>query len=234
MSAIDLTARLAGKPTIAGQTELRLRRDILTGVLAPGAKLNLDKLRETMDVGLSPLREAVTRLVSDGLIEVETHRGYSVAPISIANLKEVSALRSELEPFALRHSIARGGLDWEAAVMAALYRVNKIERDPDDPASRATWEAANNAFHHTLISACEMPLLLKIHGALVTMNDRYRNLYSDAVTVQRDVVEEHTALATAAVERRADAAAEILKAHIDRSVVILLDMIARTHPDEMR
>ncbi len=232
MSASDLNSGLAGKPTLAGQIEARLRQDIVLGVLAPGTRLNLDRLRETMNVGLTPLREAVTRIVSDGLIEVAAQRGYRVAPISVANFEEVCALRTELEPYALRQSIANGGLDWETAVMGALHRVNKTSRDPDDPASRAAWEAANNAFHFTLIERCDMPLLLKIHGSLVSMNDRYRNIYSKAVTVQRDVVEEHTAIAAAAVERRADEAAKILKVHIDRSVKILLSLITEAHPSE--
>lgn len=166
MSDLGEASKSAGKPTIAGKVEARLRHDILNGLLAPGARLNLDKLREAMDVGLSPLREAVTRLVSDGLVEVEAQRGYSVTPISIKNLEEVSALRAELEPFALKLSIANGGIDWETAVMASLYRVNRTERDPDDAASRAAWEAANNAFHRTLIERCDMPLLLKVHGSL--------------------------------------------------------------------
>ncbi len=230
MPALGLSSNRVGKPTIAGQIESRLRQDILLGVLAPGTKLNLDRLREKMNVGLSPLREAVTRIVSDGLIEVAPQRGYTVAPISVANFEEVCALRTELEPYALRRSISNGGLDWETAVMGALHRVNKTQRNADDAASRTAWEAANNAFHFALIERCDMPLLLKIHGSLISMNDRYRNIYYKAVTVQRDVVEEHTAIAEAAVERRADEAVEILKIHIERSVKIMLRMIVENHP----
>ena len=111
MSPLDLQSKVAGKPTIAGQVEAQLRHDILHGNLAPGAKLNLDKLRATMNVGLSPLREAVNRLAAEGLIEAEAQRGYTVAPISVANLDEVCALRLELEPFALRRSMENGGLE---------------------------------------------------------------------------------------------------------------------------
>jgi DNA-binding GntR family transcriptional regulator len=233
MPAPGLSSNLVAKPTLAGQIEARLRRDILLGVFAPGERLNLDRLRETMEVGLSPLREAVTRIVSDGLIEVAPQRGYTVAPVSVKNFEEVCALRTELEPYALRRSIANGGLDWETSVMGALHRVNRTRRDHTDPESRAAWEAANNAFHFALIEGCDMPLLLRIHGSLISMNDRYRNLYHKAVTVQRDVVEEHTAIAEAAVQRRADEAAEILTLHIERSVKILLRLIAKTHPEEV-
>lgn len=232
MSAVEPNAKAASKPTIAAQVVAKLRHDILHGILAPGAKLNLDKLRESMDVGLSPLREAVTRLVVEGLIEAEAQRGYTVASISVSNLDEVCALRLELEPYALRKSIENGGLDWETAVMGALYRLNKTDRTPGDAASRARWEAANNAFHLTLIERCDMPLLIKMYKSLVSMNDRYRHIYLKAVTVQRDVIEEHTAIADAAVERRADDAVAILTRHIERSTGNLRRLIVAELPVE--
>ncbi|WP_417725340.1 GntR family transcriptional regulator [Salipiger sp.] len=232
MSALDLSPTTAGKPTLAGRIEAQLRHDILHGVLAPGAKLNLDKLRNSMGVGLSPLREAVTRLVSEGLIDVAAQRGYTVTPISVANLEEVCALRLELEPYALRKSIANGGLDWETAVMGALYRLNKTDRIPGDPRSLAGWEAANNTFHLTLIERCDMPLLIKMYSSLVSMNDRYRHIYLKTVAMQRDVIDEHTAIAEAAVERRADDAAALLTRHIERSTDNLRRLITADLPTE--
>lgn len=230
MSAFDLNVKPPPRPTIAGQIEAQLRHDILHGVLVPGARLNLDNLRSSMGVGLSPLREAVTRLVTEGLIEAEAQRGYTVAPISVANLDEVCALRLELEPYALRKSIANGGLEWEGAVMGALHRVNRTDRIPRDPVSLANWEAANNAFHLTLIERCDMPLLIKMYKSLVSMNDRYRHIYLKAVAVQRDVIDEHTAIALAAVERRADDAAALLARHIERSTNNLRRLISDDLP----
>jgi len=230
MSVLDFVARSSGKPTLAGQIEAQLRHDILHGNLAPGAKLNLDRLRISMDVGLSPLREAVTRLVTEGLIEAEAQRGYTVTPISIANLDEVCALRLELEPYALRKSIENGGIEWEAAVMGALHRLNKTERIPGNPASLANWEAANNAFHLTLIERCDMPLLIKMYKSLISMNDRYRHIYLKTVAVQRDVIDEHTAIALAAVERRPGDATALLAKHIERSTNNLRRLISDDLP----
>lgn len=232
MAALDLLQRPAGKATIADRIEAELRADILHGRLVPGTRLNLDSLRGQMDVGLSPLREAVTRLVAEGLIEVAAQKGYTVTPISLANLNEVSALRVELEPYALRKSIENGGLDWEAEVMGALHRLNRTERIPDDPASLADWESANNAFHLALIRRCDMPLLLKIHHSLVSMNDRYRHIYLKAARVQREVIDEHTAIAEAAVARKADEAAALLTGHIQRSTNNLRRLIAADLPPE--
>lgn len=232
MAAPDLPKKPAGKATIADRIEAALREDILRGRIVPGARLNLDALRGQMDVGLSPLREAVTRLVSAGLVEVAAQKGYTVTPISLANLNEVSALRIELEPFALRRSIANGGLDWEARVMGALHRLNRTDRIPGDADSLAAWEAANNAFHLALIQRCDMPLLLKMHHALVSMHDRYRHIYLRAAGVQREVIDEHAAIAEAAVAREADRAAALLTGHIERSTQNLRRLIAADLPPE--
>jgi DNA-binding GntR family transcriptional regulator len=219
-----------GKLTLAAQIEARLRHEILHGVLEPGEKLNLDRLRETMSVGLSPLREAVNRLVAAGLIEMEAMKGYTVTPISVANLDEVAALRVELEPYALRRSIANGGLDWESDVMGALHRLNRTLRVPGDANSLAGWEAANNTFHEVLIARCDMPLLMKMYHSLVALNDRYRHIYLTATPIQREVIDEHTAIAHAAIERRADEAAALLTGHITRSTDNLRRLIAAELP----
>ena len=230
--ALNTREGTQGKPTIAGRVEARLRHDILHGVLKPGSKLNLDRLRETLGVGLSPLREAVMRLLSEGLIDVEAQKGYSVTPISLANLDEVCDLRLELEPYALRRSIERGGIEWEAAVMGALHRLNRTKRIADNPESQDAWEAANNAFHFALVKRCDMPLLLKMYGTLVSLNDRYRHIYLRATGIQRDVIDEHTAIAEAAVDRQADVACDLLLAHIRRSTDNLRHLIASELPGE--
>ncbi|MEN3794722.1 FCD domain-containing protein [Fulvimarina sp. MAC3] len=232
MTTLDMLKMRNGKATMAHRVEAALRNDILHGTLLPGSRLNLDSMRVQMDVGLSPLREAVTRLVAEGLVEVAAQKGYTVTPISLANLNEVSALRVELEPYALRKSIENGGLDWEADVMGALHRLNRTDRIPGNAASLAEWESANNAFHLTLIKRCDMPLLLKIYHSLVSMNDRYRHIYLKAAGVQREVIEEHTAIAEAAVARQGDRAAALLTGHIERSTNNLRALIAAALPKD--
>lgn len=205
----------SGKPTISGQVSEDLRTRIVAGNLEPGGKLNLDALRSEYSVSLSSLREAITRLAADGLIETEEQRGYRVAPISMENLDEVTQLRMELEPLALRRAIRNGGLDWETGVMASLYRLNHTERRPSDPASLAAWETAHNAFHDALIDRCDMPVLRKFHRILLNMNHRYRHIFQQLQVDQRDLAAEHAAIAEAATQRREEDAVSLLTAHIE-------------------
>lgn len=206
-----------GKPTLAGQIREALRKRILGGALEPGERLNLDALKQEYSISLSSLREAVTQLSSDGLIETQAQRGYRVAPISLANLDEVTCLRAELEPLALRLAMRNGGLDWETDVMGNLYRLNHTVRRPDDPGSVAAWEDAHNKFHVALIDRCDMPLLMKFHGILMNMNDRYRHLFLRIQADQSVLVAEHTAIAEAATQRRENEAVALLTEHITKT-----------------
>jgi DNA-binding GntR family transcriptional regulator len=149
-----------GKNTIGSQLASRLREAIISGELEAGSKINLDKARKTFNVSLSPLREGLARLISDGLVEFQDNRGYRVAPISLANLEEVTSLREELEVFALRESMRLGDVEWEGNIMRALHRLNRTERDAARPETLEHWEALHREFHLTLISGCGKPLLL--------------------------------------------------------------------------
>src|SRR3954452_3334330 len=116
--------------TIATQLLDRLREAIVSGQLKAGSKINLSRARESFGVSLSPLREALARLIADGLVEFEDNRGYWVAPVSLANLAEITQLRAEMESMALRHAMVTGDLNWESDVMRSLHRLNRTIRDP--------------------------------------------------------------------------------------------------------
>src|SRR3712207_3466174 len=126
MRAFGQTALVDDKKnTIASQLVDRLREAIVSGALSPGPKINLDRARETFDVSLSPLREALARLIADGLVEFEDNRGYRVAPVSLANLAEITQLRAEMESMALRHAMVTGDLNWESDVMRSLHQIGR-------------------------------------------------------------------------------------------------------------
>jgi DNA-binding GntR family transcriptional regulator len=221
----------ATKPTLAGRLTEAIRGRILSGELAPGAKLNLDRMREELEVSVSSLREAITRLVADGLVTAEEQRGYAVAPVSLDNLDEVTRLRMELEPLALRGAIRNGGLDWETDVTAALYRLNRTARGSGRAAGLEAWELAHNAFHLALIDRCDMPLLMRFHRVLMNMNDRYRRIFLSAGGSQRDVAAEHAAIAEATIRRDVDRAAALLEAHIERTGTTLRQRLAGALPE---
>lgn len=205
------------KNTLSSQLVDRLREEILAGRWTPGSKLNVEKIRRHFGVSLSPLREALARLIAAGLVELHDNKGYSVSRTSLANLEEITQLRMEFEITALRYAIERGDLNWESDVMRALYKLNRIVRDRNDAGSLEAWEKAHRQFHEALIVGCNMPMLLGFCEVLHNLNDRYRRIFLVASGGDRNVVAEHVEIAEAAVARDAALAGERLREHIRRT-----------------
>lgn len=209
--------------TLASGIAIRLRTQIASGEIPPGEKLHLDDLRAKFGVSLSPLREALSRLSAEGFVAgMEGERGYRVAPVSENNLLEVTRVRAEIEAFALREAIAQGDDRWEGEVVAALHRLNKLERALPAGPRVADWENAHRAFHQSLLSACRMPLLLNFCSTLHDLSDRYRRLFLENHPIDRDVMQEHRNICDATLERRADEACALLRDHIGRTGRIVL------------
>jgi DNA-binding GntR family transcriptional regulator len=206
-----------GKNTIASQLVDRLREAIVSGQLEAGSKINLERARESFGVSLSPLREALARLISDGLVEFEDNRGYRVAPISLSNLEEITRLREEFETMALRQAMTVGDIEWEGDIMRSLHRLNRTTRDASRPETLEQWERHHRDFHLTLISGCRMPLLLSFCGVLLNLNDRYRRTFLQATSGDRNVSAEHSEIAAAVVARDMDYACARLQEHLHRT-----------------
>ncbi|KPP90241.1 MAG: transcriptional regulator [Rhodobacteraceae bacterium HLUCCA08] len=208
-------------PSRTAQLQSTLRRAILDGALAPGQRINLDDLRRVHDVSLSPLREALSRLVAENLVQFRDRRGFFVAPISAAHLAETTRLRSDQEALALSHAIAAGDLDWESGVLAALHR---LRRAPDDGLSED-----DMAFHAALAAGAGMPMLQDICSRLVNLHLRYVRVLAYPGN-RRDAFAEHRAIAEAAIARDAELAPTLLKRHIERTGADLAAMLPAAEP----
>ena len=94
--------------TLADIAYGRIQRAIRSGALSPSQRLRFDDLRKLCDMSISPVREALTRLTAEGLTELEGHRGFRVAPVSIDDLWDTVRTRQLMESQALRLSIEKG------------------------------------------------------------------------------------------------------------------------------
>lgn len=199
---------------------LQLKQDIIAGTLEPGLKLKIEVLRRQYDMGTSPIREALSLLTSDFLVERIDQRGFRVAKVSEAEFFELLKTRCWLEERALRESIQQGSTAWEEKVVLANYRLMRLPRSgtgQSDNSARFVgeegWETAHKHFHMTLIAECGSSILLKICDQLYDQNIRYRQLSSAQAYPQRDVVEEHNAICDAVLARDPDKAVRLLLAH---------------------
>jgi GntR family transcriptional regulator, carbon starvation induced regulator len=203
--------------TLADTAFELIREDIIHGRLVSGEKLRPDVLRERHGIGLSPVREALSRLASDGLAAAEGRRGYFVAPVLIDELLDVTRLRIEFSVMALRASIALGDEKWESEVVATFYRLNKLHASMRaEPSTYADqWEDCNRAFHTVVGAACGSPWLLHFCNILYDHSERYRRSFVTYPSIEAEVHDGHQVILDAILARDAEAASEALRSHID-------------------
>lgn len=186
---------------------LSLREMILVGTLPAGKKLKIEELRTLLNVGASPVREALSLLTSDMLVERIDQRGFRAAPASLANFEEILTLRSTLEDMALRQSIARATSDWEERLVLSHHRMKRL-------AGSDTFEEAHKSFHMALLGNADAPMLQRYCSQLYDLNIRYRYLAAGGSSYQnRDIAAEHEEIFEAAVGGDAETASSALLSH---------------------
>ena len=213
---------VASARTLARRAYHRLRHDIVSGHLAAGSKLKLETLVQQYAIGMSPLREALARLVGDQLVKTEDQRGFWVAPLSLEELDDISRVRTLVETEALRLSIERGDADWEARLRACFEALTEVEKNVVEqaPAPQEVideWEERNRNFHYVLISACQSPWLIKLQELLYHQSERYRRVSLTASRGKRFVHDEHLAIFEAAIDRNALRACRLTHDHLMRT-----------------
>ncbi|MBY6092298.1 GntR family transcriptional regulator [Maritimibacter alkaliphilus] len=200
----------------------RIRLHIVSGQLKPDEKLKLDDLRQVYGASVTTLRELLNRLAVEELVTAEGQRGFRVAPVSRAELQDLADLRILLETHALRQSIDRGDLDWEAEVVAAHYKLAAMERDlmEHNAGTIEKWVAADWGFHYATIAASRQPVLARTHA---TIFDRFARYHMLALTFRgQPAAAEHVALRDLVIARKADAAVDLLTRHIHAGVAHIL------------
>ena len=202
----------------------RLRADLLACRLKPGARLKISELCQVLALNLSAVREALSRLTSEGLVIAEPQRGFRVAPISADELRDLTAVRAEIEGMCLFRALQAGDVGWEADLVAAFHRLSRTpEREPGDTERMSeAWSDAHGAFHDALVAACDSPWLLRLRATLYAQSERYRRLSVPLAEGQRDLGREHRELMDAALARDAPQTTELLSRHIQLTTCVLL------------
>ncbi|MDO8252521.1 MAG: GntR family transcriptional regulator [Rhodoferax sp.] len=211
-----LDAELAPPRTLVERAYLALRHDVVCGKLAPGERLRVEHLKDQYEVGAGTLREALSLLVSDALVTSEGQRGFRVAPISLADLEDVTNTRVMLETEALRQSIRHGDAQWAAALVASYDLLAKTEVNLAESGSDL-WERRNKAFHEALIAGFDSTWSKYLLSILYRHAERYRNInwrLTAAHASGRDVHREHEDIFRAAIDRQEARAALALEAHV--------------------
>lgn len=211
--------------TLADYCYQNIKEAIIKGEFAPGENLRIAKLKSHLNAGPTPIREALSRLTSSGLVEMEANKGFIVKDISELEVRDIYSTFNKIELLALDASIDHGDVSWEAAIMSSLYKLSAIEKTstPIDPIS---WLALNYEFHYALIAACNSPCLLKIREEIYQLFDRYCHL--SLFLNQKDLSlnhKDHVALAQAIINRDKPKSFKLITAHLENSLEQVIERL---------
>ena len=193
-----------------------LRSAIVRCDLEPGSRLRVDELAEKLSVSSSPLREALSRLTGQELVQLIDKRGFRVAPLSVEGITDLTRVRLLVECEAMREAVRHGNDAWEADLVAAAHQLELAERRiSDGPAILDDdWSARHRVFHLAMYSGASSPLLQQMIGDLFDKAERYRRFSARHRQGSRAKNDEHQQLMQSVIARDAQRATELLTQHI--------------------
>jgi len=205
-----------------------LRDQIVSGSIEPGMRLKVEDLKRQLNVGTAPIREALSLLTSDQLVERLDQRGFRVAEATAAHFNDLLALRCLLEERAIQDSIRHADDDWEVLVRQAY--ADWASADPAAPQRR---ERLHKQFHMSLLAACGSPMLFGLCNQLYDQNIRYRFIAGrSAQYAARNVDDEHAQILASALDRDAEFTAALLLKHYRRTGIFVAETLMRREGDD--
>ncbi len=210
------------RETLEAKAHRVLRTAILEGSFADGQRLVQDQLAEELGVSRIPVRVALKQLASDGLVTVDERGAYFVRRFTVDDAREVYSLRALLEPYAVRlaiHNLTDGDQE-------ELERLGEDLLGAADRGERDLYVEHNRAFHMALYELSRQRRLLRLIEALWSgMPSLTPILIDDQLGRSK---REHIGILDAVRERDPEAAASLLRMHIDNACQALVARLERS------
>ncbi len=192
-----------------------LRRMIVRGELAPAQRVTLKELSELLGMSLTPVREALNRLVSEGYAIHDPHRGTFIAPQSRERVEQVYRLRAVLEPMAVRLAAERFASGAEQPSSAGAQRLGELMEQLDAAGTPLELAEANAQLHWEIYRLCGDGMLLSfIEQLWAGMPYPSQRIYLDDSRGESSR-REHALIVEAVVQGRPDDAAREAQEHIE-------------------
>jgi DNA-binding GntR family transcriptional regulator len=215
--------------TSAERTLAALRELILDGDLRPGTRLGEVELADRLGVSRTPVREALSRLAAEGLVEVVPNRGARVATWTVAELEGVFELRASLEPQLTGFAVARATQHDVDALDELAARMLEV----GTPGPRQDLDALvplNRAFHDRLVALADHPALAAALAAAIHPPIVLRNFHTyDEASLRRSLAH-HAEIVAAIRAGDAEWAKAVMTAHICNARAVMVRAARDQHP----
>ncbi len=201
------------KPSLSHQAYEMIKREILTCVLEPGQQIVQSQLAERYQIGTTPAREALQRLVQEGFVQAIPRFGYTVSYVTLSDVREVYELRAILEPAAARL----------AAQRATEAQLEEVARTADfyyaypDGSHRPEAHVHNADFHRTVANAGNNRRLAEQISRVLDEMTRIFHLGLDLTPYAQEMYQEHLDLVDALRQRDPDRAEQVMRDQIVQS-----------------
>lgn len=211
-------AKRTDAATLTRYIREEVRRLIVVGEWAPGEKLPLASLSERFKTSSTAVREALAGLVGERLVVVRPNRGFFIPTLSQDELRDITDLRCVNEAHAVELAIERGDLDWESKLIAAHHTMERTPTRNLDGQLTPDWAVVHQHFHHQLLAACGVPVLLDLCTSLSNLTQLYNRWAASATNWSgRDLSAEHRGILEAALDRDVDQAGNLLAMHYKKT-----------------
>jgi DNA-binding GntR family transcriptional regulator len=191
-----------------------IRHQILSGLLLPGERLIQDELAGRFGVSRTPIREALSELKQEGLVDFSSYKGASVAKVSIENLVDIYTVRIALESHASFISTQNttdeliDELSRKIDQMGRAFQENDFER----------LVKSHNEFHLTIYKAAERPLLYELILRYMGLCSVYQRMSLKVGRGAKDPINEHYDIIHIMQYREADAVSALMRSHLGQTM----------------
>jgi len=226
--AIPRSTRIETRQTLSEIAAETIRADIIAGVFKPGDRLTMGALQECYGLSMSPLREALAGLAVEQFVIFEGRRGYQVAPMSLADLHDLTETRKLLEADIARLALAHGDEVWESKVIATFHQLSYTEQQNIAEGRRGgdkQWEERNAAFHDAISEACPLRWLKAMRMQIFMKAQRYRAMAWLKHRDSRTVAEEHREIFEAVMARDEKRVVSAIGVHIGNVAVYAQEFV---------
>jgi DNA-binding GntR family transcriptional regulator len=199
--------------SLANDAAEQIRRKIVDGTLEPGQALSETALAAELGVSKTPVREALLRLETEGLVQVLPQRGTFVFPLSLVDARALSEFRCMLEVEALRMAMRR-----DAKALAATLKVIVAKMKPaKSTAAARDYRLLDGAFHEAIIAHSGNPYLINAYENIALLLQALRNRLSIDQRVHDRSLRDHKALVHVVDKGQVEKAAILLREHIAKT-----------------
>lgn len=206
------------RATFASMVGERIRSRIIEGELPPGSQLHEVELAASFGVSRGPVREALQRLIQEGLLRSEPHRGVFVPVMSADDVEDIYLAREALEGSAVRRIIAT------RRATAAYKTLDKVVRSMEAAEKAEDWKALASRdldFHTALVAAAASPRLERMFTTVISETQLCLSMLTSELEGRDLLVEEHREISEMIRAEDSEGAMAALTKHFDEAVVTL-------------